>query len=92
MWKLSNKSQHHVAQNFLSQEEVIRLFRPGDLNEVRHRKSQGIEIIRLMEEREKRELGGQVEDTKEERQGSEKETGDIGRTLFRSFIRRSADS
>lgn len=82
-----------MTQNFLSQKEIIWLFRPGDLNEVRHRKRQGIEIIRLMEEeRERRELGGQDEDTKEERKGREKETGDVGRTLFRSFIRRSADS
>jgi len=46
----------------------------------------------MEEERKRRELGGQVEDTKEERKGREKETGDVGRTLFRSFIRRSADS
>lgn len=52
-----------MTQNFLSQKEVIWLFRPDDLNDVRHRKRQGIEIIRLMEEeRERRELGGQGED------------------------------
>jgi len=89
-----------VTRNFLSRTGVIWLSRPGDPNEVRHRGRQGIETVRLMEE-ERRE-GGWV--TVRANEGRRKrniyiyiyiymdETTRGGGTLFRSFIRGSADS
>lgn len=46
-----------VTQISLSQKETVWLFRPGDPNEVRHRRRQGIEIVRLMEEEREWRIG-----------------------------------